>query len=51
MNTFICYEKCSTCKKAQKFLTDNKIDFIKSKIQINENENINISDIIDIKIK
>lgn len=31
--------------------TVTKIDFIKSKIQINENENINISDIIDIKIK
>ena len=33
MNTFICYEKCSTCKKAQKFLTDNKIDFIKRDIK------------------
>lgn len=33
MNTFICYEKCSTCKKAQKFLTDNKIDFIKRNIK------------------
>ena len=31
--------------------TVTKIDFIKSKIQINENKNINISDIIDIKIK
>lgn len=35
MNTFICYEKCSTCKKAQKFLTDNKIDFIKRDIKEN----------------
>ncbi|HIV62995.1 MAG TPA: arsenate reductase family protein [Candidatus Butyricicoccus avistercoris] len=23
MGLFICYEKCSTCKKAQKFLDDN----------------------------
>lgn len=35
MNTFICYEKCSTCKKVQKFLTDNKIDFIKRDIKEN----------------
>ena len=35
MNTFICYEKCSTCKKAQKFLTDDKIDFIKRDIKEN----------------
>lgn len=25
MGLFICYEKCSTCKKAQKFLDDNNI--------------------------
>lgn len=24
---FICYPKCSTCKKAQAFLTDNNITF------------------------
>lgn len=35
MKTFICYEKCSTCKKVQKFLTDNKIDFIKRDIKEN----------------
>lgn len=28
-----------------------KFDFIKKKIQINKNENININDIIDIRIK
>ncbi len=25
--TFICYPKCSTCKKAQKFLDDNAVDY------------------------
>lgn len=25
MITFVCYPKCSTCKKAQKFLDDNSI--------------------------
>lgn len=25
--TFICYPKCSTCKKAQKFLDDNKLSY------------------------
>ena len=25
MYTFICYEKCSTCKKAEKWLNDNGI--------------------------
>lgn len=24
---FICYPKCSTCRKAQKFLDDNKISY------------------------
>ena len=24
---FICYPKCSTCKKAKKFLTDHQIEF------------------------
>ncbi|MDD3429835.1 MAG: arsenate reductase family protein [Oscillospiraceae bacterium] len=24
---FICYSKCSTCKKAQTFLEDNKIEY------------------------
>lgn len=27
MLEFICYPKCSTCKKAQKFLDDNHIDY------------------------
>ena len=35
MNTFICYEKCSTCKKAEKFLKDNNISFIKRDIKQN----------------
>lgn len=25
MSTFICYEKCSTCKKAEKWLKENNI--------------------------
>lgn len=25
--TFICYPKCTTCKKAQKWLDENKIDY------------------------
>ena len=28
MLTFICYERCSTCKKAKKWLDDNKIECI-----------------------
>lgn len=35
MYTFICYEKCSTCKKAEKFLKDNNINFIKRDIKEN----------------
>lgn len=27
MGLFICYEKCSTCKKAQKFLDNNNISY------------------------
>lgn len=27
MVKFICYEKCSTCKKAKKFLDDNGINY------------------------
>lgn len=27
MYTFLCYPKCSTCKKAQKFLNDNSIEY------------------------
>lgn len=28
MITFICYPKCTTCKKAMKWLEDNKIEFV-----------------------
>lgn len=27
MNVVLCYEKCSTCKKALKWLDDNKIEY------------------------
>lgn len=27
MYTFICYSKCSTCKKAEKFLKDNNVKY------------------------
>ena len=27
MNQFICYPRCSTCKKAQKWLDDNGIEY------------------------
>lgn len=27
MNRFICYPKCSTCKKAEEFLKDNNISY------------------------
>lgn len=33
MITFICYEKCSTCKKAEKFLNDNNIKYDKRDIK------------------
>ncbi len=29
---FICYDRCSTCKKAEKWLTDNNIEFTKRSI-------------------
>lgn len=28
MLTFICYPKCTTCKKAQKWLKDNNIEYV-----------------------
>lgn len=28
MLTFVCYPKCTTCKKAEKWLKDNKIEYI-----------------------
>lgn len=27
MVTFICYPKCTTCQKAEKWLEDNRVDF------------------------
>ena len=27
MNTFICYERCSTCKKAQKWLDNHNVEY------------------------
>lgn len=35
MYKFICYPTCSTCKKAEKFLKDNNISFIKRDIKQN----------------
>jgi len=32
---FICYEKCSTCKKAEKWLNDNNIRYEKRDIKLN----------------
>ncbi len=28
MLTFICYPKCTTCKKAQKWLKDNNVEYV-----------------------
>ena len=33
MNTFICYDRCSTCKKAEDFLKKNGISFQKRPIK------------------
>ena len=30
---FICYPKCSTCRKAEKYLQDHKIEYIKRDIK------------------
>ena len=27
MNTFICYERCTTCKKAQKWLDTKGVEY------------------------
>ena len=35
MNTFICYPKCSTCKKALKFLKENNINYELRDIKLN----------------
>lgn len=33
MNTFICYDRCSTCKKAEKWLEEHSITFEKRPIK------------------
>lgn len=33
MNLFICYDRCSTCKKAEKWLNEKGIDFEKRRIR------------------
>lgn len=34
MNTFICYPKCSTCKKMEKYLKDNNVSYEVRNIKI-----------------
>ena len=38
MNTFLCYDRCSTCKKAEKWLMENGVEFAKRPIK-EENPN------------
>lgn len=33
MNIFICYERCGTCKKAEKWLLEKEVDFSKRAIK------------------
>ena len=33
MNTFVCYDRCSTCKKAEKWLQDHQLDYVKRPIK------------------
>ena len=33
MNTFICYDRCSTCRKAEKWLKDNGIEYVRRPIK------------------
>ena len=33
MNTFICYDRCGTCKKAEKWLKENNIEYTKRPIK------------------
>ncbi len=35
MNLFICYPKCSTCKKAEDFLINNNVKYEKRDIKLN----------------
>ena len=34
MNLFICYDRCSTCQKAERWLNDHSIDFEKRPIKL-----------------
>lgn len=43
MLTFICYPKCSTCKKAQKFLDDNDITYTLRDIKENNPQHNELS--------
>ena len=36
MIKFICYPKCTTCQKAQKWLDDNKIEYEQRDIKLNK---------------
>ena len=33
MNTFLCYDRCSTCQKAEKWLCENQIEYQKRPIK------------------
>lgn len=33
MITFICYDRCSTCKKAEKWLDAHRVDYVKRPIK------------------
>ena len=33
MTTLICYDRCSTCQKAEKWLQDQKISYVKRPIK------------------
>ena len=30
---FLCYDRCGTCKKAEKWLTENQVDYVKRPIK------------------
>jgi len=40
--TFICYDKCSTCKKAEKWLAENGVEFTKRPIKENNPSEIEL---------
>ena len=48
MIKFICYSKCTTCKKAQKFLDDNGIEY---EIRDIKSQNPNYDEIKELYIK